>query len=295
MHLQNLCCCCFSKCRNTENVLEGKVLVFGPFFRLQSKKFSFKELEQLFWRCFKKCENTFFFWKNMRVLKAIWTYYFLGTHEMLIKRKKRLTVILMACICKKVEFESSKTILNKSRLFTTSDHTIRRGVWTEISTKNEKRRNTKSWLNVAKQQKTSLFFRITEKNVWSIWDFNILSQHLNASILWKNDKKKSLNTIVFIFLLFFPFFGLLENAKRFFFCKAAVFFSAVYSIVYQWSQCICLRNIYIETEREGKKNYFWRIVSAENIIKWFYLSFFFDFYSKLRDKFHLKESRNYLQ
>ena len=79
---------------------------------------------------------------------------------MLIKGKKRLTVILMACICKKVEFGSSKTILNKSRLLTTSDHTIRRGVWTEISTKNEKRRNTKSWLNVvAKQHKTSFIFQ----------------------------------------------------------------------------------------------------------------------------------------
>ena len=84
---------------------------------------------------------------------------------MLIKRKKRLTVILMPCFCKKVEFESSKTIFKKSRLFTTSDHTIRRGVWTEISTKNEKRRNRKSWLNVAKQQKTSFIFGITEKNV----------------------------------------------------------------------------------------------------------------------------------
>ena len=77
---------------------------------------------------------------------------------MLIKRKKRLTVILMACFWKKVEFESSKTIFNKSGQLTTSDHTILRGVWTEISTKNEKRRNTKSWLNVAKQQKTSLIF-----------------------------------------------------------------------------------------------------------------------------------------
>ena len=82
---------------------------------------------------------------------------------MLIKQKKRLTVIFMICICRNVEFESLKTILNNSRLFATSDHTIRRGAWTEISTKNEKRRNTKSWLNVAKQQKTPLFFRITKR------------------------------------------------------------------------------------------------------------------------------------
>ena len=61
---------------------------------------------------------------------------------MLIKLKKRLTVILMACFCKKVEFESSKTILKNSGPFAKSDQ--RRSAWTETSTKNEKRRKMKN-------------------------------------------------------------------------------------------------------------------------------------------------------
>ena len=99
---------------------------------------------------------------------------------MLIKQKKRLTVIFMVCNCKKVEFESSKIILKNSRPFATSDHTIRRGAWTEISTKNEKRRNTKSWLNVAKQQKTPLFFKITKKKIFD--QSEILISCLNISM-----------------------------------------------------------------------------------------------------------------
>ena len=41
----------------SKNFLEGKVLVFGPFFCFQPRIFPLEELEQLFLLCFKKCEN----------------------------------------------------------------------------------------------------------------------------------------------------------------------------------------------------------------------------------------------
>ena len=63
-------------------------------------------------------------------------------------QEKRLTVFFIIFASNRVKFGFPKTIFSNTRLFARSHHTIRRGVRTEISTKNEKRRKTKCGLNV---------------------------------------------------------------------------------------------------------------------------------------------------
>ena len=87
-----------------------------------------------------------------------------STHSRNFKHtKKSLAVIVSLYSFKVINFESSKTILDTCGWFLSSEHIFLMGVVAEISRKNEKRCNTKSWLNVAQQQMTTQFLGITKK------------------------------------------------------------------------------------------------------------------------------------